>query len=79
MVFRVGHENTAGARLSILDMRGRAVWNGAFDRGAGQLVWDGRSVRGRTVSTGVYVARLIVLDKQGKAAQVMDKKVPFTR
>jgi hypothetical protein len=78
VTFRVGHENTAGARVTVLDMRGRTVWNAAFGRGAGQLVWNGRGANGQMVSAGVYAVRLTLLDARGSAFTTVDRKLPLT-
>jgi hypothetical protein len=79
LVFRLPDAPEGRATLSLADMSGRAVWSGVFAHGATQLSWDGRAASGALAPPGVYAARLIVLDKQGRTAQVTDRKVPFTR
>lgn len=57
-------------RLEVLDLRGRVVrtlYSGTAEPGDGEAVWDGRDDRGRQVSSGVYLARLI---SGGEAATV---------
>jgi hypothetical protein len=79
LLFRLQGAQEGKATLALMDMWGRTVWSGAFASGASELAWDGRGSAGSAVSAGVYAARVTVFDKQGKAVQVMDKKVPYTR
>jgi hypothetical protein len=49
----------ARATVSIHDAGGGWVWRGSVDPGAaGEIVWDGRDVRGRPVASGIYFARV---------------------
>jgi hypothetical protein len=73
VVFRVG-ENPHGARLTVLDLRGRAVWNGVVAPGIDRIEWAGAAGR-----TGMHVARLSRLDAHGKITGVTEEKVPLTR
>jgi hypothetical protein len=79
VLFQYPGASEGKAVLSLLDMSGRTVWSGVFAHGATHLTWDGRATNGTSVSSGVYSARLTLLDKQGKAMKVVDRKVPYTR
>lgn len=49
------------ARLQILDLAGREVWEqsrSGLEAGEHQIVWNGRDQSGRTVSSGVYLVQL---------------------
>ena len=65
------------AVLSLVDMWGRTVYTGAFQNGA--LNWNGKTSKGRSASSGIYVARVKITDAQGRLLEVKDHKVPFTR
>jgi hypothetical protein len=49
------------------------VWSGSFAPGARELSWNGENA-----SSGLYVARLSVLDKQGRATSV-DRRLMLAR
>jgi hypothetical protein len=62
--FVLSAENTGRVTLSIADPWGNVVWSRtvtvrANDRSSRELVWDGRSLRGKKVPAGVYVARVV--------------------
>jgi hypothetical protein len=78
VLFRLQGVNTGDkAVMSLVDMWGRTVFNGAFENGA--LSWNGRGNNGQGISAGVYVARVTVIDGQNKVRKVMEHKLPFTR
>lgn len=72
-VFRMGG-NPHGARLSVLDLRGRTVWSGTFAPGTDRLEWTGTAGR-----AGMHVARLARFDARGKIVEVTRKKLPPAR
>jgi len=79
LAFQMNKAYAGKAVLSLMDMTGRTVWSGAFAPGATQLLWNGTANNGAAVNSGLYMARLTLLDNQGKAIQVQDRKVPYTR
>jgi hypothetical protein len=70
-LFRIAE--SASATVSVMDVRGQVVWSGSFASGARELSWDGANA-----SSGLYVARLSVLDKQGRATSV-DRRLTLAR
>jgi hypothetical protein len=70
-LFRIAE--SAPATVSVMDVRGQVVWSGAFAHGARELSWNGANA-----SSGLYVARLSVLDKQGRASSV-DRRLTLAR
>ncbi len=76
IAFRMPH-GSGRASLTLLDVWGRTIWEGAFVDGA--LTWDGRTASGAEAGSGLYLARVTVRDAQGKLLQVLDRRVPFTR
>jgi len=77
--FQMNNAAEGKAVMTLVDMSGRAVWSGAFAPGATQLVWNGTVKGGVAANSGLYVARLTVLNKQGQTIQAYDRKVPYTR
>jgi hypothetical protein len=76
--FRLDGANPNGARLTVVDMSGRAVWRGVMLPGTNHLVWNHRDSRasvGRSLTAGVYMARMTLLDKQGLVARAADRKL----
>ena len=64
------------AVLNLVDMWGRTVFNGAF---SGQkLSWNGLSNNGQSVSAGIYIARVHVVDAKN-VSKSLEMRVPFTR
>ena len=49
------------ARLEILDLGGRRLWQAESELGAGQhaWAWDGRGTRGESAGAGLYFVRLV--------------------
>ncbi len=70
-LFRIAEAATASVTVS--DVRGQVVWKGSFANGARELAWNGENA-----SSGLYVARLTVLDKQGRASSV-DRRFTLAR
>src|SRR5690606_5111086 len=60
-LFRIAE--SANATVTVSDVRGQVVWKGAFASGARELAWNGENA-----ANGLYVARLSVVDKQGRIA-----------
>jgi len=79
LTFQMAGAPEGKAVITLVDMWGRTVWSGAFAPGATRLAWNGTARTGAAASSGVYVARLTLLNKQGKTVQTYDRKVPFTR
>ena len=79
LVFGLGVAAEGRATVSLVDMWGRTVWSGAFAPGASRLQWNGTVRNGAYAANGVYLARVTIADKQGRAVQVFDRKVPYTR
>src|SRR5690606_8874676 len=79
LVFGLGVAAEGRATVSLVDMWGRTVWSGAFAPGATSLQWNGTVRNGAYAVSGVYLARVTIADKQGRAVQVFDRKVPYTR
>jgi hypothetical protein len=77
LAFRLATESGFTASLVLVDVWGRTVWSGNFVDGA--LTWDGRTAVGADAAPGLYLARVIVRDADGKHAQVLNRRVPFTR
>ncbi len=78
VLFRVGGV-VAGEKvtLSLVDMSGRAVYIASF---AGEtLNWNGVGTKGQAISSGVYIARVKILDAQGKMRKVLEHKIPLAR
>lgn len=60
-VFRLVFEQAGAARFEIFDVSGRRVrllFDGTAQPGSTELTWDGRDDAGRTVTAGLYFARL---------------------
>jgi hypothetical protein len=54
------------ARLEVFDLAGarvRTLFNGPVEPGLRSVIWDGRNAGGRSVSAGVYFARLSLAGK----------------
>jgi hypothetical protein len=61
--FEVGGSQSVDAEIVIYDLRGRAVRNlyrGMLDPGPRAMVWNGRDEAGRSLSSGVYLAKVRV-------------------
>jgi hypothetical protein len=82
VLFRVeGAGESRRTRLSMVDMFGRTVWSRTLAASAAtqDVLWNGQAQNGAQVSSGVYVVRAALLDASGKAVQVVERKLPFTR
>ena len=63
-------------QVAVYDMAGRLVdeiFNGWMSAGRHELIWNGCDVKGRRVSTGVYIARLIIGDETRSHAMTLLK------
>jgi flagellar hook assembly protein FlgD len=77
-----GADDSRRARVSLVDMWGRTVWShvaATSASGTSRVQWDGRANNGRAVSSGVYVARVILTDANGKTLRTLERKIPLTR
>jgi|GEM_PF-2183787 len=81
LMFQVRGEAAGSVRIAVIDMFGRTLWNRTAKTGASgqQMVWDGRAANGLTVSAGIYVVRMDLLDAQGVPTANLVRKVPLTR
>lgn len=79
LTFQIPAAHDGKAVITLIDTWGRTVWSGAFAPGSAQLGWNGTVKGGMVANSGLYVARLTLMNPQGKAVQVYDRKVPFTR
>jgi hypothetical protein len=79
VLFRLAGGAASGARVTVLDMRGRAVWSGAFAAGADQLAWNGRVFGGGSAPAGVYAARLIFPGVNGSAGAIRERRIVLVR
>ncbi len=62
----VGGTLSVQAEVIIYNVKGQAVRNllqGTVSPGPQNLVWDGRSNDGRTLATGIYMARVRLADE----------------
>ncbi len=73
VVFQVG-ETPHGARLSVIDLRGREVWSRSIAPGTDRAEWFGAAGR-----SGMHVARLARFDAQGRIVELTERKIPITR
>jgi hypothetical protein len=65
------------AVLTLVDMFGRTVYGASFS--GESLNWNGMNDNGQALSSGVYVARVKVLDAQGQIRKVLEHKLPLAR
>ncbi len=79
VMFRMPAAHEGKAVITLVDTWGRTVWSGAFAPGATHLAWNGTVKGGMVANSGLYVARLTLMNNQGKTVQVYDRKVPLTR
>jgi subtilisin family serine protease len=73
-VLRFDLPAAAHVRLEVLDASGRLVrvlTNGHRDAGVHVFTWDGRGAGGRSVASGVYVARLVAGTAQATRKMIM--------
>jgi hypothetical protein len=64
--FEVGGTQSVPAEVTIYNLKGQAVRNlmqGTVSPGPQNLVWDGRSDDGRSLATGIYMARVRLADQ----------------
>jgi hypothetical protein len=76
ILFRVG--GTAPGEkviLNLVDMFGRTVYGASFS--GESLNWNGLGDNGQSVSPGIYVARVRILDAQGRIRRAGEHKVPL--
>ena len=68
-------------RFSIIDISGRKIWEKTVSCGAAsgarELVWNGREAGGRPVASGMYIVRMVAVDKARKLAGTFEKKITY--
>ncbi len=69
-------EGISDARVTVMNIRGQAVWSQRAVSGMRELSWDGKSSGGRPVS-GLYIVRLTAQDAQHKP-MVAESKILLT-
>jgi hypothetical protein len=79
VVFRIPENGAARARVSVMDMHGRNVWNRTAQAGAGTLSWNGVTDNGQDVGAGIYMVRMDLLDAHGAVVESLNGKVALTR
>jgi hypothetical protein len=73
-------ENRYGARLTVFDGRGRAVWKTNLAAGVRETVWEGQgTASGAAAPFGVYATRVSVLNARGGIETTFRSKLAFTR
>lgn len=63
---RVSLHDTAGRRV-------RTLWDGAAASGEHRIVWDGRDDAGRELPPGLYLARLLAGEREGRITLVLGR------
>ncbi|KMQ51992.1 hypothetical protein CHISP_0981 [Chitinispirillum alkaliphilum] len=64
--------------MSIVDLRGRVVWNSIHTGNRNQwntLHWNGINRSGSSVPAGTYIVRVKTIDHKGKVAEVFDRRL----
>jgi hypothetical protein len=81
ILFQIQGAESVRARITVLDMHGRVVWTRSVQTGEGlhEVIWNGAGNGGRTVSSGIYAARVSLLDGQNRVIRVLQAKLPLTR
>ncbi len=66
VAFRLGLPQESAIEWSVIDIQGREVWRQSETRGPGwsNLEWDGRTLAGRAVGSGVFLVRVRVGHEQ---------------
>jgi hypothetical protein len=80
--FRLDGANPDGARLTVVDLSGRAVWRGVMAPGSNHVVWNHRDAKasaGHPLTAGVYMVRVTLMDKQGRVILAADRKLLLAR
>jgi hypothetical protein len=69
------------AQVSVLDMRGVAVWSRSVDARALEagLAWNGRGAAGSLAPQGVYAVQVRLLDARGAVLRTVENRVALTR
>jgi hypothetical protein len=82
VLFQVkGAGEAAKAQFTLVDMWGRTVWDRTLTTSAGvsEVFWNGQANNGKTVSSGVYIVKVALLNASGKPVQTLERKIPLTR
>jgi hypothetical protein len=68
-----------GARVSISDLSGRAVWSRETGdaKGSAEVTWNGDTREGRRASRGAYVVSVEALDMQGNITEASSKLISY--
>ncbi len=61
------------AKIEIFDVEGRRVWTWRGEATASEIVWDGRSAAGETVSPGVFFVRMRIGDWRATSRVVIQR------
>jgi hypothetical protein len=69
----------ARAQFTLMDMQGRSVWTRNVSGGSQQIQWDGMTRSGSRAPSGLYVARIVLLDGNDRVQNVLETKLPLTR
>lgn len=79
ILFRIQTTEFASAQLSLTDMQGRTVWSRSVSAGTEQIQWDGNNRAGALAPSGIYVARIVLLDGNARTLNVLETRVPLMR
>jgi PKD repeat protein len=81
--YSLPYEGVDKVRFAVYDLRGKTIWNTEIatgpSYGANELVWNARANNGQTVAAGMYILRMIALDKAGAQAGVFEKRMMMVR
>ncbi|HAO99147.1 MAG TPA: hypothetical protein DCQ83_03790 [Fibrobacteres bacterium] len=67
-------DGAVSARLSVVDMRGRAVWNRTLQGSEGPMFWNGE---GTGLGSGIYAVRMILLDAKGHSMGILERRMAW--
>jgi len=67
----------ASARISLMDVWGRSVWNRLLGNGVSRLIWSGSANGGGVASRGFYIVRMQLFDAQGHPMGLLEKRFVF--
>jgi hypothetical protein len=76
VIFRLP-ENARPLRITVLDTRGRVLWERSVTGAMREVVWNGTTTAGSRVSQGVYMVRATDLDAPNAAAH--EGRIVLTR
>jgi hypothetical protein len=70
---------TGTARVEILDISGRSLWNRQGAWGIGGAEWNWEGARGLRSPTGVVIVRVTLWDSKGKRVVMEQRKLPLLK